>query len=106
MNSATVSGTTFELRGPGGAQVNAAVSYDAATRTAILDPAAALAASTTYTATVKGGASGVRDTIRQRARQRPNMVLHNRRRPTTGGLRLSVFDLECVDVAGERDRAE
>ena len=31
-------GTTFELRGPGGAPVNAAVSYDSATRTATLDP--------------------------------------------------------------------
>ncbi|HEX5917856.1 MAG TPA: DUF4082 domain-containing protein [Nocardioides sp.] len=48
----------LELRGPGGTLVTGATSYDAATRTAVLDPASALAASTTYTATV----AGVRDT--------------------------------------------
>ena len=48
----------LELRGPGGTLVTGTTSYDAATRTAVLDPAAALAASTTYTATV----TGVRDT--------------------------------------------
>ena len=47
----------LELRGPGGTLVTGTTSYDAATRTAVLDPAAALAASTTYTATV----TGVRD---------------------------------------------
>jgi hypothetical protein len=61
MNAATVTGTNFELRGPGGGLVNAAVSYDAAARTAILDPAASLTDSTTYTATVKGGPTGVKD---------------------------------------------
>jgi hypothetical protein len=61
VDSATVSGSTFELRGPGGALVSAAVTYDAASRTAVLDPAAALATSTSYTATVKGGPTGVRD---------------------------------------------
>ena len=33
-----ITGATVELRGPGGAQVPATVSYDAATRTATLDP--------------------------------------------------------------------
>jgi methionine-rich copper-binding protein CopC len=61
LNPSTVSGTTFELRGPGGTLVPATVTYDAATRTATLDPTAALAETTTYTATVKGGASGVKD---------------------------------------------
>jgi hypothetical protein len=41
--------------------VAAAVSYDAASRTATLDPTANLTAGITYTATVKGGASGVKD---------------------------------------------
>ncbi len=45
---------TFELRGPGGTLVPATTTYDAATRTATLDPSANLAASTTYTATVSG----------------------------------------------------
>ncbi len=48
----------FELRDPGGALVPAATAYDAATRTATLDPNAALAPGTVYTATV----SGARDT--------------------------------------------
>ncbi|MCI0434063.1 MAG: Ig-like domain-containing protein, partial [Gemmatimonadetes bacterium] len=42
------------------AVVAAAVSYDGPSRTAILDPVALLAYSTTYTATVKGGASDPR----------------------------------------------
>ncbi len=41
--------------------VPATVSYDAATRTATLTPTTNLTASTTYTATVKGGSSGVKD---------------------------------------------
>jgi Domain of unknown function (DUF4082)/Bacterial Ig-like domain/Bacterial Ig domain/Purple acid Phosphatase, N-terminal domain len=61
MSAASVSGTTFELRGPGGALVNADVSYTAGSRTAVLDPANQLSDSTTYTATVKGGSSGVKD---------------------------------------------
>ena len=39
----------------------ATVSYNAATRTATLDPTGPLADSATYTATVKGGAAGVKD---------------------------------------------
>jgi Domain of unknown function (DUF4082)/Bacterial Ig-like domain/Bacterial Ig domain/Purple acid Phosphatase, N-terminal domain len=61
MDAATINGSNFELQGPGGNQTSATVSYDGATRTAVLDPAAALADSTTYTATVRGGASGVAD---------------------------------------------
>ncbi|NML18574.1 DUF4082 domain-containing protein, partial [Azohydromonas caseinilytica] len=58
LDAATVTGSTFELRSTtGGALVNAAVAYNAATRTATLTPAAALAASTSYTATLKGGSS-------------------------------------------------
>ena len=44
--------------GPTGTLVAGATTYDAATRTATLDPTASLAATTTYTATV----TGVRDT--------------------------------------------
>ncbi len=63
MASATINTTTFELRDPGNNNnlVPATVSYNVATNTATLTPSAALAASTTYTATVKGGASGVKD---------------------------------------------
>ena len=55
-----VSGTTFTLK-TGSTAVAAPVTYDAATRTATLDPAADLAANTQYTATLTGGASGIQD---------------------------------------------
>ena len=48
----SITGSSFRLTGPGGAQVAASVAYDASTQTATLTPTAALAASTTYTATV------------------------------------------------------
>jgi hypothetical protein len=56
VNATTISTSTFELRDPGGALVPAVVTYDGPTRTATLDPTAGLSYSTTYTATVKGGA--------------------------------------------------
>jgi subtilisin family serine protease len=52
---------TFVLKGPSGAAVPAAVSYNATTRTATLDPAASLANDTKYTATLTGGAAAIRD---------------------------------------------
>jgi WD40 repeat protein len=61
MNPATVTTASFLLQGPGGAPVAAAVAYDGDTRTATLTPNGSLAATTTYTATVKGGAGGVKD---------------------------------------------
>ncbi|MGF9647880.1 Ig-like domain-containing protein [Pseudarthrobacter oxydans] len=59
MTSSTVSSSTFTLTGPGTTPVSAAVTY--AGNVATLNPAADLAASTLYTATIKGGASGVKD---------------------------------------------
>jgi len=56
-----VSAGTFVLRTAAGASIAAAVSYNDTTRTATLDPAANLAADTTYTATLVGGASAIRD---------------------------------------------
>jgi hypothetical protein len=47
---------TFELRDPLNTLVTAAVSYDPVTRSGTLRPSVALSLSTTYTATVKGGA--------------------------------------------------
>ncbi len=60
MNPATINTTTIELRTPGGVLVPATVSYDAATRRAILTPSSALAAFTVYTATVRGGTTDPR----------------------------------------------
>ena len=60
-----VTGATFTLK-PGtatstAANVAAAVTYNATTRVATLDPSANLAPNTPYTATLTGGASAIRD---------------------------------------------
>jgi WD40 repeat protein/fibronectin type 3 domain-containing protein len=59
MQAPTITPSTFELRNAGGTLVPAAVSY--AGNTATLTPNAALTAGAAYTATVKGGAAGVKD---------------------------------------------
>ncbi len=61
MDPATISGTTFQLRGPGSTVVSAAVTYESGTNTAVLTPSTALAAGTSFTATVLGGSGGVKD---------------------------------------------
>jgi Bacterial Ig-like domain/Chitobiase/beta-hexosaminidase C-terminal domain/Bacterial Ig domain len=61
INPATLTSSTFVLRNPSGVAVGATVSYSAASRLATLTPSAVLAGSTTYTATVNGGTSGVKD---------------------------------------------
>jgi hypothetical protein len=61
MDPTKINGSTVYLSGPGGAPVAATVSYAPAQQQAVLDPTASLQASTTYTATVKGGPSGVAD---------------------------------------------
>ena len=58
--ASSVTGSTFFLRDAANALVSASVSYDSASRTATLRPAAALAASTTYTATLRGGTTDPR----------------------------------------------
>ena len=60
LDAATVTTATFELRDPGNTLVFSTVTYDAATRTAILTPAATLSPATTYTATLKGGSTDPR----------------------------------------------
>jgi hypothetical protein len=53
---------SFTLRGAGAAaDVSAAVSYDDSTWIATLDPKADLSADTSYTVTLTGGASAIRD---------------------------------------------
>ena len=61
MNPASITTSTFELRDASNALVPATVSYDAATGRASLTPSAALAFDSAYTATVRGGATGVKD---------------------------------------------
>ena len=60
MNATTIKGTTFTLKA-GTTSVGAVVSYSATTRKATLNPNATLAPNTTYTATVRGGATGVKN---------------------------------------------
>jgi len=56
-----VSGTTFQLKDSSGAMVAAAVSYDSATRIATLNPTASLTNGASYTVTLTGGTSAIRD---------------------------------------------
>ena len=56
MNPSTISATTFTLTGPGAVSVTGVVAYIAAGSVATFTPTAALAASTTYTATITTGA--------------------------------------------------
>jgi hypothetical protein len=60
LNAATVNTTTFQLLGPSNSVVSATVTYNSTTFTATLQPASALAYSTTYTALLPAG--GVKDT--------------------------------------------
>ncbi|HEX8913117.1 MAG TPA: PQQ-dependent sugar dehydrogenase, partial [Humisphaera sp.] len=63
VNPATLTASTFELRDAGNNLVPAVVSYDAATRTAKLNPNADFATTNNYYyAKVKGGVDGVKDT--------------------------------------------
>ena len=57
MAAASFTTSTVTLRDAAAALVSATVSYDASTRTVTLKPSAALAYSTVYTATLKGGAA-------------------------------------------------
>lgn len=65
MNAATITSSTFTIKIKQGNNplLAATVAYDPATRTATLDPNANLSNSTTYTVTVKGGVSGVKDSV-------------------------------------------
>ncbi|WP_426988033.1 S8 family serine peptidase [Pseudarthrobacter sp. Y6] len=53
---------TFVLRNAAGTAIPATVSYNATTKTATLDPSSNLAVDGTFTATLVGGASAIRDT--------------------------------------------
>ena len=81
MGATSITSTNFQLKDPAGNVVAASVTYDAGTQTATLDPGAALANSTTYTATV-AAAQRRQGHRRQPARDRPDVdVPRPRRRP-------------------------
>jgi len=58
MNASTITKSTVELRDAGNNLVSATVAYDAGTRSVTITPSAALNATTAYTVTLHGGASG------------------------------------------------
>ena len=60
MNASTINADTFTLK-TGPTTVTAAVSLNSTGNTATLNPGTDLAAGTTYTATIKGGSTGVKD---------------------------------------------
>jgi hypothetical protein len=62
LDPVTVSDLTFELRDAGNNLVSAQITYDAGQKMARLSPLSALASSATYTATLRGGATGSRIT--------------------------------------------
>jgi hypothetical protein len=62
MDQSTINANTFTLTKQGATTpVGAAVGYDATAKKATLNPSANLEAGATYTATLKGGANGVKD---------------------------------------------
>ena len=61
MDQATISTTTVKLAAGSNPPVSAMVTYTATIKTATLTPSSALGAGVLYTATVKGGAGGVKD---------------------------------------------
>jgi Domain of unknown function (DUF4082)/Bacterial Ig-like domain/Bacterial Ig domain len=61
VDPASVTAANFQVSGPSSTAVPGVVTYDGATRTARFTPSSALAASTAYSVTVKGGSSGVKD---------------------------------------------
>ncbi len=61
MNAATITTATMVLRNSANNIVSSTISYDPNTRVATLTPTQPLAASTTFTVTISGGGSGVKD---------------------------------------------
>jgi Ca2+-binding RTX toxin-like protein len=61
IDPSSLTSTTFTVSKPYGAPVAATLSYDPSTKKATLDPDAPLDPKATYTATVKGGTEGIKD---------------------------------------------
>ena len=78
MDAGTINGTHVRAAQRRHALVAASVTYNAATHVATLTPSAALAGSTTYTATVTGGASGVKDVAGNALAANRDLVVHDR----------------------------
>jgi hypothetical protein len=61
MDAASITSSTLELQDASNQVVSSAITYDAASRTATIDPSNSLTSGTTYTARVRGGTGGVSD---------------------------------------------
>ncbi|MDD4888536.1 MAG: Ig-like domain-containing protein [Phycisphaerae bacterium] len=61
MDPLTITTANFKVTGPGSTPVTGTVNYDAPSMTATFRPSSNLALNTTFTATITGGPSGVRD---------------------------------------------
>jgi tetrahydromethanopterin S-methyltransferase subunit B len=61
MNQSTITTATVTVAGLGGAVVTGTVTYAIGTRTVTFAPASILAVNTTYTGTIRGGITGVKD---------------------------------------------
>jgi hypothetical protein len=61
MDPLTITDVNFTVTGPGSTPVMGAVNYDGLSKTATFTPSSNLATDTTFTATIIGGASGVKD---------------------------------------------
>ena len=61
MAPGSINATTVQLRDASGNLVNAVITYDPGTKSAVIDPAASLVYSAEYTVTLDGGAGGVTD---------------------------------------------
>jgi len=61
MDATTLNTTNLQLKSASGTSIPINVVYNSATRTAVLTPTSQLAGATTYSVTVKGGTSGIRD---------------------------------------------
>jgi methionine-rich copper-binding protein CopC len=61
LNAATITSSTVTLRNSSNVTIPATVTYNTATNTATLTPTSPLSYATTYTITVTGGTSGVKD---------------------------------------------
>ena len=110
LDPATVTSGTFELHDPSNGLVAATVSYDAANLRATLQPTSSLGSSTAYTATLKGGASGIKDIAGNalavdstgRSRRRPR---RRRRRPRDRADRSSSSARRRTRSAATRSRS-
>ena len=81
MDATSITSSTFVLRNAANSVVTGAVTYDSTSNTTTLQPSAALATSTTYTATVSGG-KWCRASAADRSRSRCLFSIHGSTLPS------------------------